>query len=436
MRYETIDSQLFVENRKRFLDKIKPNSIVIMSSNDVMPTNADGTMNFRQNNDLFYLTGVDQEETILLLAPDAERPELREVLFVRETNDHIRLWEGEKLTQQQGTKVSGIKNVQWVQEFESIVHLVAFHADNIYLGHNEHIKTTTIDMNTREDRMIKWCKDKFPLHTYERAAKLTRDLRTVKSEHEVDLLKKACDLTTEAFVRVLPLVKPGMFEFQIEAELSYHFLKNRSRGHAFLPIVASGENACALHYVTNNEECKDGDLILMDFGAEYANYNADITRCIPVNGKFSERQKEVYSAVLRCLKEGVKLLQPGTFLNDYEANMATLVENELVNIGVLTREAIAVQDPDRPLYKEFFPHGTAHHLGLDVHDVGNRSLPIKEGMIFTCEPGIYIKEERIGIRLENDYLITKNGPVSLTDGIPIEIEDIEALMSKATLQEA
>ncbi|BDD05859.1 aminopeptidase P family protein [Aureibacter tunicatorum] len=429
MRYNQIDSQLFIKNRKRFVEKMKPNSIAILSSNDVMYTNADDVMRFQQNNDLFYLSGVDQEETILLLYPDAQDPKFKEVLFIRETNEHIRIWEGDKLTKEQATDVSGISNVQWLQEFDFMLQLNAFHADNIYLNHNEHIKTASAQMETREDRMIKYCKDRYPLHNYERVGRITRDLRFIKSDIEIELVTEACNTATKAFNRALRAVKPGMREFEVEAELTYEFLKNGTRRHAFQPIMASGLNACSLHYVKNDDELKDGDMILMDFGAEYGNYHSDVTRCLPVNGKFTDRQKEVYNAVLRCLKEGVKELKPGNSLTDYEKNMASLVEAELINIGLLDAEEVKNQDPDNPLYKKYFMHGTAHHLGLDVHDIGNRMVPIQEGMVFTCEPGIYIREERIGIRLENDYVITKDGPVNLTSGIPIEVEEIEAIMA-------
>ncbi|BDD08704.1 Xaa-Pro aminopeptidase [Fulvitalea axinellae] len=430
MKYDKIDTEMFVENRRRFAKKMKQDSLAVLNSNDVMPTNADGIMGFRQNNDLFYLSGIDQEESILLISPQAQDSNLREVLFITETNEHIRIWEGDKLTKEQAREISGIKNVQWLQEFESILHLMAFHADTIYLGHNEHIKTSTKEIQTREDRFIDWCKARFPLHEYGRVARITRDLRIVKSEEEINQIKKACEITGMGFERALGMIQPGVHEFEIEAELTYTFLKNRSRGHAFLPIIGSGGNACALHYVKNEDHCEDGQMILMDFGAEYANYYADITRCVPVNGTYSPRQRAVYEAVLRCLREGVKMLRPGVRLDDYEKNMASLVEKELIGLGLLDAEEVANQDPDAPLYKKYFMHGTAHHIGLDVHDVGNRMIPVREGMVLTCEPGIYIREENIGVRLENDYLVTADGPVSLTDHIPIEPDEIEDIMAK------
>ncbi|MCG8476192.1 MAG: aminopeptidase P family protein [Cytophagales bacterium] len=431
MRYSSIDPKLFINNRKRFVEQMKPQSVAILSANDIMPTNADGMMDFRQNNDMFYLSGIDQEETLLVLSPDAQDQSMREMLFIRETSEKIRIWEGDKLTKEKAAEVSGIKNVQWLQDFEAVAHLVMFDAENIYLGHNEHIKSSTKQMQTREDRMIAWCREKFPLHNLERAARITSGLRIVKSEEEQALIREACRITSEGFRRAVSRLRPGMYEFEVEAEVTYTFLKNRAKRHAFSPIMASGKNACALHYGDNDDLCRDGELILMDFGAEYANYCSDITRCVPVNGRFSERQKQVYDAVLRCLKKGSKLLRPGVLLPEYEKKMAALVEKELIGLGLLDAEAVSNQDPDRPLYKKYFMHGTAHHIGLDCHDVGNRMEPVREGMVLTCEPGIYIREEQLGIRLENDYLVTADGPVCLTDSIPIETEGIEELMAKS-----
>lgn len=406
------------------------NAIAIFTSNDMMPTNADDLMGFAQNNDMFYLSGIDQEDSILLLYPDAELPENREVLFVKETSDLIKIWEGEKLTKEQATEVSGVKNVKWLKDFEMTLQYMAFEADIFYLGHNEHKKTTTAEMLTRQDRMIAYCREKYPLHEYKRAAKITRELRQIKSEEEVASVQKAVNISIGGFKRVLKAVKPGMMEYELEAELTYELLKKGAKRNAFLPIVASGENACALHYNTNNHECKDGDMILMDFGVCYANYNSDTTRCFPVNGKFSERQKEVYNAVLHCLKEGSELLKPGAVSADYEKQMAKLVEEQLIGLGLLKAEEVAKQDPEKPLYKKYFMHGTAHHLGLDVHDVGLYTRPFEPGMVLTCEPGIYIPEEGIGCRLENDYLITEDGNINLATEMPIEIEEIEALMKE------
>ena len=430
MRYKQIPSSLFIKNRQNFIKKMESNSIAILTSNDIMPNNADDMMGFAQNNDLFYLSGVDQEESILVLYPDAVLPENREILFVKETNDLIKVWEGDKLTKEKAFEISGIKNVKWNQEFELAIQYMAFEADTFYLGHNEHKKTLTAEMNTQQDRMISWCKEKYPLHNYKRAAKITREIRQIKSEEEIALIQKAVDTSVGGFKRVLHAVEPEMMEYELEAELTYELVRKGARSHAFMPIVASGENACALHYNSNDSICNDGDMILMDFGVCYANYNSDTTRCFPVSGKFSERQKEVYNAVLYCLKEGSKLLVPGAVSKVYEKQMAGLVEEQLVNLGLLKMEDIDKQDPDNPLYKKYFMHGTAHHIGLDVHDVGLYTRTFEAGMVLTCEPGIYIPEERIGCRLENDYLITDNGNINLSKAMPIEIDEIEFLMRK------
>ncbi len=429
MRYDPIPSALFIKNRERFTALMRPNSLAILVANDTKHTNADDVMGFAQNNDLFYLSGIDQEESILVLYPDAHKETVKEVLFITETNDHIKTWEGEKLTKEQAKKISGVAEVKLLHEFEKALQSFAFEADVIYLGHNEHIKRVTFDQETRQDRMIAWCKKKYPLHQYDRVAKITRQLRPIKSEEEITLIKEAIAISARAFDRVLKATKPGIKEYELEAEITYELTKSGAKRHAFLPIVASGKNACALHYNTNDHICKDGDMVLLDFGACYANYNADNTRCFPVNGKFSKRQNEVYSAVLGCLKEGSKLLKPGVLPADYEKDMAKLVETELLKLELITEAEIEAQDPSAPAYKKYFMHGTAHHLGLDVHDVGLYSKPFAPGMVLTCEPGIYIPEEGIGCRLENDYLITEDGNVNLSEALPIEIGDIEAIMN-------
>jgi Xaa-Pro aminopeptidase len=429
MRYAQIPSALFIKNRQNFTLKMEPNSIAIFTSNDVMPNNADDEMGFSQNNDLFYLSGVDQEESILVLYPDASLPANREILFVKETSDLIKIWEGDKLTKEKAFEVSGVKNVKWLQDFDLTLQYMAFEADTFYLGHNEHKKTLTVEMSTQQDRMIAKCKEKYPLHNYRRAAKITRELRQIKSGEEITLMQQAADISVGSFKRVLKAVKPGMMEYELEAELTYELIRKGAKRHAFMPIVASGANACALHYNTNDTVCKDGDMILMDFGVCYANYNSDTTRCFPVNGKFSKRQKEVYNSVLYCLKEGSKLLKPGVVSAEYEKQMASLVEQQLIKLGVLDTEKVKNQDPENPLYKKYFMHGTAHFIGLDVHDVGLYTRPLEAGMALTCEPGIYIAEEGIGCRLENDYLITKNGNFNLTADMPIEIDEVEALMN-------
>ncbi len=405
------------------------NTIAVLTSNDVKHNNADDVMGFTQNNDLFYLSGIDQEETLLVLYPDAYKKENREILFIKETNEHIKIWDGEKLTKKQASEISGIKRVEWIQDFEMVLQYMAFEAEGFYLGHNEHLKRVTKSQETQQDRMIKWCKEKYPLHQYFRAAKITRALRQIKSEEEIKLIQKAANISIESFKRVLKTCKPNIKEYELEAELTYNLIKLGAIRHAFQPIVASGKNACALHYNTNDAVCKNDEMVLMDFGVCYANYNSDTTRCFPVNGKFSDRQKEVYSSVLYCLKEGSKLLKPGMISSDYEQHMAALIEAELIKLGLLNADEVLKQDPEKPLYKKYFMHGTAHHIGLDVHDVGLYSRPFEVGMVLTCEPGIYIPEEGIGCRLENDYLITKDGNINLTEAMPIEIEDIEALMN-------
>jgi Xaa-Pro aminopeptidase len=420
MRYEKINSDLFIHNRKNFIQGMSVNAIAILSSNDVMPNNADDVMNFTQNNDLFYLSGIDQEETILLLYPDAYKEDYREVLFITKTSELMRIWDGDKLTKEQATEISGIKNVMWLDEFEKYLQLFAFEADTFYLGHNEHIKRLTKDMTTREDRMIQWVKQKYPLHNLDRVAKITRHIRQIKSDIEIDLIKKAAEISAIGYERFRKALKPGIMEYELEAELIYALTKHGGNRHAFKPIVASGGNACALHYNTNDDLCKDGDMVLLDFGVNYANYNSDITRCLPVNGKFSARQEAVYKAVKHCLLEGSKMLTAGTVHKEYEANMARLVEEQLIGLNLLDADEVKNQDPAKPLYKKYFMHGTAHHIGLDVHDVGLYSRHMEEGMVFTCEPGIYIAEEGIGCRLENDYLITSGAPVNLTEAIPLE----------------
>jgi Xaa-Pro aminopeptidase len=401
--------------------------MVIVQSNDVLPTNADGTFGFRQNNDIFYLSGVDQEETILILFPDFPDEKFREILMMRETSEHLKIWEGEKLSKKQATEISGIEKVVWTNNFETILRKLIFLADNVYLNLNEH-HGGEWNLETRERRFITEFKQKFPLHRIERLAPLLHQLRVIKHPIEIDLIKKAIEITNKGFIRMAKFLKPHVKEFELEAELTHEFLKNRSRGHAFAPILASGGSACVLHYITNNNQCQNDEMILMDFGAEYANYNADITRCLPVNGKFSDRQKEVYEAVLRVMKAAKKMLIVGNTMEKLRKEVGKIMEIELIKLGLLNQEEVNKQNEDTPLYKKYFPHGISHHLGLDVHDVGNRYEVFKVGMIFTCEPGIYITEEKLGIRLENDILITESGNEDLMSNIPIEMEDIEALM--------
>jgi Xaa-Pro aminopeptidase len=428
MKYLPIDNRLFIDNRKKFAAKLKPNSIAVLNSNDIMPTSADGVRSFIQNPDIFYLSGIDQEESMLVIFPDARQEKHKEILFIKETNEKIIIWEGRKYSKEEATAVSGIKTVYWNGEFETVFRPLVFEADRIYLNTNEHLRAD-VAVETRDARFLKQCKRLYPLHKYRRLAPIMQDLRVVKSDFEVQLIKQACKITENAFRRVLGFIRPGVWEFEIEAEIYHEFLANRSRGPAYTPIVASGPNTCILHYVQNNRQCKDGDLLLMDFGAEYANYASDVTRTVPVNGKFTERQKEVYHAVLRVQKAAVQMLKPGTILKDYQKEVGQIMENELIGLGLLDSEAVKNQNPDSLLYKNYFMHGISHHLGLDVHDLGNNYGKFEQGMVLTCEPGIYIKEENIGIRLENDILLSKDGPVDLTGNIAIETEEIEDLMN-------
>jgi Xaa-Pro aminopeptidase len=428
MKYEKIPSALFTENRKKFASQLKKGSLAVFNSNDIMPTNADGTMPFRQNNDLFYLSGVDQEESILVIFPDASDKKHREVLFLKETSELIAIWEGAKLTKEQATEVSGIKTVYWLSDFNKIFFSLMAEANAVYLNTNEHLRAT-IEVETCDARFLKWCKEKFPLHTYERSAPIMHRLRSVKSKTEIDLIQQACNITEKGFRRILQFIKPGVMEYEIEAELIHEFVRNRSVGFAYTPIIASGFNACVLHYIDNNKECKKGDVLLMDFGAEYANYASDLTRCVPVGGKFTKRQKEVYNSVLTVMREATKLLRVGTILAEYHKEVGKLMEAELLKLKLIDKNDIKKQNPDWPAYKKYFMHGTSHFLGLDVHDVGIWHEPIKAGMVFTCEPGIYIREENLGIRLENDILVTSKGPQDLMKNIPVEADEIEDLMN-------
>ncbi|TDE16669.1 aminopeptidase P family protein [Dyadobacter psychrotolerans] len=428
MRYQPVDKSLFIQNRLRLAELLKPQSLVILNANDFMPTNADGTMGFRQNSDLFYLTGIDQEETILLISPNHPDEKFREVLFLRETNELIAVWEGEKLTKEQAREATGIKTVYWTHQFERVFRDIVFVAETVYLNTNEHTRNDS-PVQTREVRFVSDFKEKYPLHNLARLAPLMHQLRAIKQPAEIEQLQKACDITKIGFERVLKFVKPGVEEFEIEAELLHEFVRNRSRGFAYQPIIASGANACVLHYIQNNKPCKDGDVILLDVAAEYANYGADLSRSIPANGRFTNRQRKVYDAVLRVFKAAKSMLITGNIWDEYHTEVGKIMESELIGLGLLDKHAIDKQDPEWPAYKKYFPHGTSHFLGLDVHDVGNKYRRFEPGMIFTCEPGIYIREEGLGIRLENNILITENGNMDLMGHIPIEADEIEELMN-------
>ena len=430
MRYQKIDPQLFVSNRQRLIKKLKPNSLVVFNSNDLMPTNADGHLPFRQNNDLFYLSGVDQENSILVLCPDFPDRKYREVLFLQETNEQIATWEGHKLTKEEARVLNGIRTVVWVSEFNKLFHhmMAMGGVGHVYLNTNEHYRSE-IKVETRDARFIEWCKKNYPLHKYERIAPIMGELRYIKSKTEVDLMQQACDITEAAFRRALKFVKPRVMEYEIEAEYAHEFLKSGSRGFAYTPIIASGSNSCVLHYVENDKPCKDGDILLLDVGAEYANYNADLTRTIPVNGKYTKRQKEVYNAVLRVHQSAIKMLRPGVQYFEFHKEIQKLVESELVGLKLISKTDIKNQHPDRPLFQKYFMHGTSHMLGLDVHDVGSMYAKVKVGQVWTIEPGIYIKEESLGIRIENNILIGKQDNFDLMRNIPIEAEEIEELMN-------
>jgi Xaa-Pro aminopeptidase len=430
MRYDKIKNEFYKLTRQKYVAATKKNAISIFNSNPIFPSNADGTMRFRQNNDLFYLTGIDQEETILVLFPDFQDENYREILFIKETNDHIRIWEGSKLSKEDAIAQSGIKNIFWVSQFDSILDRIIQFADCIYLNINQ--SASDGNQYSKDFQFLNVIKQKYPLHSIERAAPILESLRMVKETEEVNQIKKAVEITEKMFVKAANCLKPNVFEYEIEAEITYELLKNGSRWHAFEPIIASGKNACVLHYVENNAICKENELVLIDMGAEYGNYNADFTRTIPVSGKFSKRQKEVYQAVLNVMRFARLQMFIGNTFKKLNLDVGQKMESELYNLGLLSQNDLKFNayDSEKPAYKKYFPHGVAHFLGLDVHDVGNKFCTFQAGMILTNEPGIYIQEEGIGIRLENDILITEEGNFDLFHHVPIEIEDIENLMSK------
>ena len=430
MKYFQIDSNLFVKNRKKFMAQMRPKSIAVLNSNDIYPIGADSTLPFEQDRDLFYLCGADQEETILLLFPEAMDPKHREVLFVRETNDHIAVWEGAKLTKEKATEVSGIETVYWLTDFDKIFFDLMTEADTIYFNTNEHYRQA-VETQTREDRFIEKCKKEYPAHQWAKSNPILQNIRGVKEPEEIELMQKACDITEKGFRRILGFVKPGVWEHEIEAEFLHEFVRNRSKGFAYSPIIASGGNANVLHYLENNQEVKDGDMILLDLAAEYANYSSDMTRTIPANGRFTDRQKQVYSAVLRVKNEATKMLVPGTIWAEFHKEVGKLMTSELMGLGLLDKADVQNENPDWPAYKKYFMHGTSHHIGLNTHDYGELKTPMKANMVFTVEPGIYIPAEGMGIRSEDDVVIQEKGePFNLMRNIPIEIEEIEELMNK------
>jgi len=429
MKYLPIDKQLFITNREKFAAKMVPNSMAIFNSNDIYPISADSTLPFAQHRDIFYLSGVDQEESVLVIFPDCPKKENREILFLKETNEHIAVWEGEKLDKEKALETSGISTVYWLQDMEKVLFELMTQAETVYVNTNEHYRAN-VETQTRDARFIKWLKEKYPAHTYKRCQPIIQRLRSVKEPLEIEMIQKACNITEKGFKRVLGFMKPDVMEYEVEAEFIHEFIRNRSAGFAYTPIIGSGYNACVLHYVENNQACKDGDVVLMDVGAEYGNYASDMTRCVPVSGKFTERQKEVYNAVLRVKNAAAKMLVPGTIWADYHVEVGKLMTTELIGLGLISQKDVDTEDPSWPAYKKYFMHGTSHHMGLDTHDYGILTEPMVANMVFTVEPGIYIPEENMGIRLEDDYVIQASGePINLMQNIPIEIEDIEKWMA-------
>ena len=428
MRYQPIPTSFYSNTRNAFMQAMKPNSIAIFNSNDIYPVSADSVLPFEQQRDIFYLTGVDQEKSILLLFPDAVDPKMREILFVRETNDHIAVWEGAKLSKSQATNRSGIETIFWLQDFDRILDQLSAFNETFYFNTNEHYRQA-VETQTREDRFIKKCKELYPAHGVAKSNPILQKLRAVKTAEEIDQIQTACNITEKGFRRLLDFVKPGIWEYEIEAELCHEFLRNRSKGFAYTPIIASGNSANVLHYTENKAQCKTGELILLDVAAEYGNYKSDLTRTIPVSGTFTERQKAVYNAVLRVKIEATKLLVPGTIWKEYHKEVGELMTSELLGLGLLDRADVQNQNPELPAYKKYFMHGTSHHIGLDTHDYGLLHLPMEANMIFTVEPGIYVPEEGFGIRLEDDVVVQAQGsPINLMGNIPIEVEEIENLM--------
>jgi Xaa-Pro aminopeptidase len=427
MRHDKIDKNLYISNRKNYLEKVNQNSTSVFISNEFMPTNADETLHFVQNTNLLYLTGIDQEETFLILAPNFPDKKMREILFIKETSEEISIWEGNKLTKEEAKEVSGVKTVMWNNNFENILKLILAETNEIYLDRNEHIRSSS-KIQTPQERFILEIQKKYSSYNIKRSYPILSDLRMIKDKTEINLIKKACDITEKGFRRILTYVKPDIWEFEIEAELIHEFLKNRSKGFAYQPIIATGINACSLHYNENKTQCKSGELILMDVAAEYANYKSDMTRTIPVNGKFTNRQLEIYNAVLNVKNEATNILRPGISINDYHKEVGKIMESELIKIKLIDKVDVKNQDPKNPLFKKYFMHGTSHHIGLDVHDVGNFYVDLKPGNVFTVEPGIYIREEKIGVRLEDNILIGDNDNINLMENIPILPDEIEDIM--------
>ena len=429
MKYDKINSSLFIKNRNNFMKSMNGNSIAFFNSNDIYPISADSTLAFEQHRDIFYLSGVDQEESILALCPNAKDDKHKEILFLKETNDHIAVWEGPKLNKDQAFETSGVKTVYWLKDSEKIIAELVDQCDTIYYNHNEHYRAK-IETETREERFNKWLKKKYPHKTAERSNPILQRLRSVKDPIEIALIQKACNITNKGFRRILNFVKPGVWEYEIEAEFIHEFLNNRSKRFAYTPIIATGNNANILHYIENNKQCKDGELILLDVGAEYANYSSDMTRTIPVSGRFTKRQRDIYNAVLNVKNQATKMLVPGADWKQYHIEVGKLMTSELLSLGLLDKSDVENESDENPAYKKYFMHGTSHHMGLDTHDYGLLDEPMQANMVFTVEPGIYLPDEGFGIRLEDDVVIQNSGdPINLMKDIPIEIEEIENLMN-------
>ena len=428
MKYHPIDSRLFIKNRNKFMAQMKPKSVAVFNSNDIYPISADSTLPFEQHRDIFYLSGIDQEESILLLFPDAPDESQKQMLFLKETNEHIAVWEGEKLTKKAAFEISGIKTVHWLHDFEKVLSEMMGYSETMYINTNEHCRAI-VETETREARFIKKWKSDYPAHQVAKSNPILQRLRSVKESEELDLIQKACDITEKGFRRILPFVQPNIMEYEIEAELIHEFIRHRSKGFAYTPIIASGNNNTVLHYIQNNQQCKAGELILLDVAAEYANYSSDLTRTIPVSGRYSDRQKAVYKSVLRVKNEATKMLTPGTLIKDYHKEVGKIMTSELLGLGLIDTADIQNENPEKPAYKKYFMHGTSHFLGLNTHDYGIVTEAIQANMVFTVEPGIYIPAEGFGIRLEDNVVVQETGePFNLMRNIPIEIDEIESLM--------
>ncbi len=429
MRYTPLDASLFTKNRTKFCQRLDQGAIAIFNSNDIYPIGADSTLPFQQDRDIYYLSGIDQEESILLLFPDAVKEEHREVLFLKKTDEHIAIWEGAKLTQQEATERSGIQTVYWLDRFEQVLFDLMTEAKVLYLNTNEHYRQA-VETQTREARFIQWCRQKYPAHPVQRSQPILQEIRGVKEPEEIEAIRHACAITEAGFRRVLGFVKPGVWEYEIEAEYTHEFICRKSEGFAYEPIIASGPNAIVLHYTENSSQCQEGHLLLMDVGAAYANYSSDLSRTIPVSGRFSPRQLKIYQSVLRVKNEATAMLRPGTLWEEYHKEVGKLMTSELIGLGLLDKADVQNEDPNWPAYKKYFMHGTSHHLGLNTHDYGALKSPMKANMVFTVEPAIYIQEEGIGIRLEDDVVVQEAGePLNLMANIPIEPEEIEELMN-------